>query len=60
MQMMNLTKSELVNLVCSKDKELNTILVDTINIAKKNDDLNDQQLILFWLLFIIAGIGFSF
>ena len=27
---------------------------------KENDDLKDQQLILFWLLFIIAGIGFSF
>ena len=43
-----------------KDRELDTLLVDTVNIAKKNDDLNEQQMILFWLLFITAGLGFMF
>ena len=60
MQMMNLTKSELVDLVCSKDKELTERLASELTYAKENDDLKDQQLILFWLLFIIAGLGFSF
>ena len=54
------TKDNLIKILDMKDRELDTHLVDFINIAKKNDDLNDQQLILFWLLFIIAGIGFSF
>ena len=54
------TKDNLIKILDMKDRELDTLLVDTINIAKKNDDLNDQQLILFWLLFIIAGLGFSF
>ena len=54
------TKDNLIKILDMKDRELDTILVDTVNIAKKNDDLNDQQLILFWLLFIIAGLGFSF
>ena len=54
------TKDNLIKILDMKDRELDTLLVDTVNIAKKNDDLNEQQLILFWLLFIIAGIGFSF
>ena len=54
------TKDNLIKILDMKDRELDTLLVDTVNIAKKNDDLNDQQLILFWLLFIIAGLGFSF
>ena len=52
------TKDNLIKILDMKDRELDTLLVDTINIAKKNDDLSDQQLILFWLLFITAGIGF--
>ena len=43
------TKARLVQLLEIKDKELDGY-----------DDLKDQQLILFWLLFIIAGLGFSF
>ena len=43
------TKSNLVQLLEIKDKDL--VLVD---------DLKEQQLILFWLLFITAGIGFMF
>ena len=54
------TKDNLIKILDMKDRELDTILVDHLNIAKKNDDLSDQQLILFWLLFITAGIGFMF
>ncbi len=43
------TKARLVQLLEIKDNELD-----------KYDDLKEQQMILFWLLFIIAGIGFSF
>ena len=43
------TKARLVQLLEIKDKELDGY-----------DDLKEQQLILFWLLFIIAGLGFSF
>ena len=52
------TKDNLIKILDMKDRELDTILVDHLNIAKKNDDLSDQQLILFWLLFITASIGF--
>ena len=54
------TKDNLIKILDMKDRELDTLLVDTVNIAKKNDVLNEQQLILFWLLFITAGIGFMF
>jgi hypothetical protein len=53
MQMMNLTKSQLIDLVCSKDKELTEVSLNSY-------DLKEQQTILFWLLFITAGIGFMF
>ena len=43
------TKPNLVQLLEIKDKDL-----------EKLDDLKEQQVILFWLLFIIAGLGFSF
>jgi|TARA_R100001530_G_scaffold35967_3_gene28054 hypothetical protein len=43
------TKQNLVQLLEIKDKDL-----------EKLDELKEQQLILFWLLFIVAGIGFSF
>ena len=43
------TKARLVQLLEIKDNELD-----------KYDDLKEQQSILIWLLFIIAGIGFSF
>ena len=60
MQMMNLTKSQLVDLVCAKDRELTDILSTSLTWGKENDDLKDQQLILFWSLFIISSIGFMF
>ena len=43
------TKTNLVQLLEIKDKELERV-----------DDLKEQQLILFWLLFITAGLGFMF
>ena len=43
------TKARLVQLLEIKDNELD-----------KYDDLKEQQLILFWLLFITAGIGYYF
>jgi len=54
------TKDNLIKLLDMKDREYNDILSSSLTYAKENDDLKDQQLILFWLLFIIAGIGFSF
>ena len=54
------TKDNLIKLLDMKDREMDDILSSSITFAKENDDLKDQQLILFWLLFIIAGIGFSF
>ena len=54
------TKANLIELLDIKDKESIQRLASELTYAKENDDLKDQQLILFWLLFIIAGIGFSF
>ncbi len=51
--MMNLTKSQLIDLVCAKDKELTEVSLNSY-------DLKEQQLLLFWLLFITAGLGFMF
>ena len=54
------TKDNLIKIVEMKDREYNDILSDSLTFAKENDDLKDQQLILFWLLFIVAGLGVSF
>ena len=43
------TKQNLVNLLELKDKDL-----------EKLDELKEEQTLLFWLLFITAGIGFMF
>ena len=43
------TKANLVQLLEIKDKDLERL-----------DDLKEQQLVLFWLLFITAGVGFMF
>ncbi len=43
------TKARLVQLLEIKDKELDGY-----------DDIKEQQTILFWLLFITAGLGFMF
>ena len=54
------TKDNLIKILNMKDKESIERLASELTYAKENDDLKDQQLILFWLLFIIAGLGFSF
>ena len=54
------TKDNLIKILDMKDREYNDILSSSLTWAKENDDLKDKQLILFWLLFIIAGLGFSF
>ena len=43
------TKPNLVQLLEIKDKDLERL-----------DELKEQQLVLFWLLFITAGLGFMF
>ena len=43
------TKARLVQLLEIKDKELDGYY-----------DLKEEQTVLFWLLFIIAGLGFMF
>jgi len=43
------TKARLVQLLEIKDKDL-----------EKLDELKEEQTVLFWLLFITAGIGFMF
>ena len=54
------TKDNLFKILDMKDREYNDILSSSLTFAKENDYLKDQQLILFWLLFITAGIGFMF
>ena len=54
------TKDNLIKILDMKDREYNDILSSSLTFAKENDELKDKQLILFWLLFIIAGLGFSF
>ncbi len=54
------TKDNLIKLLEARDKEITDYLASCLTFGKENDDLKDQQLILFWLLFIIAGIGFMF
>jgi len=54
------TKENLIRIIDMKDREYTDLLSSSITWGKENDVLKDQQVILFWLLFIIAGIGFSF
>ena len=54
------TKDNLIKILDARDKEINDYLSSVLTFGKENDDLKDQQLILFWLLFIIAGLGFMF
>ena len=54
------TKDNLIKIIDMKDREMDDILSTSLTWGKENDVLKDQQVILFWLLFIIAGIGFSF
>jgi len=54
------TKDNLIKIVEMKDREITDILSSSLTWGKENDTLKDQQSILFWLLFITAGIGFMF
>ena len=54
------TKENLIKIIDMKDREYNDILESSLTWGKENDVLKEQQTILFWLLFIVAGIGFSF
>lgn len=54
------TKDSLIKILDMKDREITDLLSSSLTWGKENDDLKDQQLILFWLLFITAGIGFMF
>ena len=54
------TKDNLIKIIDMKDREITDILSSSLTWGKENDDLKDQQVILFWLLFITAGIGFMF
>ncbi len=54
------TKDNLIKIIDMKDREYTDILSSSLTFAKENDDLKEQQTILIWLLFIIAGVGFMF
>ena len=54
------TKDNLIKIIDLKDREAEDYLSQSLFFAKKNDDLNEQQTILIWALFIIASIGFMF
>ena len=54
------TKANLIEIIGIKDKESIERLASELTYAKENDDLKDQQLILFWALFITASVGFMF
>ena len=54
------TKANLIEIIGIKDEESIERLASELTYAKENDDLKDQQLILLWLLFIIASVGFMF
>ena len=54
------TKENLIKIIDMKDREYNDILASSLTWGKENDVLKEQQTILFWLLFITAGIGFMF
>jgi len=54
------TKDNLIKIIDMKDREITDILSSSLTWGKENDDLKDQQLILFWLLFITASVGFMF
>ena len=54
------TKDNLIKIIDMKDREMDDILCSSLTFSKENDVLKEQQLILFWLLFITAGLGFMF
>ena len=54
------TKSNLIDILGYRDNEIKEFQSLYANNDIKVNELQQQQLILFWLLFIVAGIGFSF
>ena len=49
----SVTKPNLINLLELKDE-------DVCNLQERLNELKEQQMILLWLLFITASIGFMF
>ena len=54
------TKSNLIDIHGYRDNEIKEFQSLYAHNDIKVNELQQQQLILFWLLFIVAGIGFSF
>ena len=54
------TKDNLIKILDMKDREITDILSSSLTFAKENDVLIEEQTILFWLLFITAGIAAMF
>jgi len=54
------TKSNLIDILGYRDNEIKEFQSLYANDEGRLSDLKEQQSILVWLLFIIAGIGFSF
>ena len=54
------TKSNLIDILGYRDNEIKEFQSLYANNDVRISDLKEQQLILFWLLFITAGIGFMF
>ena len=54
------TKSNLIDILGYRDNEIKEFQSLYANNDVIVSDLKEQQRILIWLLFIIAGIGFSF
>ena len=54
------TKSNLIDILGYRDNEIKEFQSLYVTNDSKVRELKQQQLILFWLLFIVAGIGFSF
>ena len=54
------TKSNLIDILGYRDNEIKEFQSLFANGEGRLSDLKEQQRILFWLLFITAGIGFMF
>ena len=54
------TKSNLIDILGNRDNEIKEFQSLYANNDIKVSDLKEEQTVLFWLLFITAGIGFMF
>ena len=54
------TKSNLIDILGYRDNEIKEFQSLYANNDIKVSDLKEEQTVLFWLLFITAGIGFMF